>query len=273
MRTVSPVATEHQLVRIGGSADGGYLVPDDLAGISALFSPGVADTADFESVFAARGVPCFLADYSVDAPPVSSPLFHFEKKYLGAYRGYQRRPGRLGQTARTEGRRSRPANGYRRGRVWRLAFDRSGHLKALPYNRARSSRPAVDLAAERTRAGRPYVSKTPPSFRRCTPASEQLPRASGLRRSTCSTCHGADATQERPCPDSQTCHKPTTSLGQEKCPAFGRFRLTYVLVPAIAADRDVDHKVDGRYYLFNFRGTPPTQGRPCRVPLRSVRVL
>lgn len=84
MRTVSPVATEHQLVRIGGSADGGYLVPDDLAGISALFSPGVADTADFESVFAARGVPCFLADYSVDAPPLSSPLFHFEKKYLGA---------------------------------------------------------------------------------------------------------------------------------------------------------------------------------------------
>ena len=78
MRTVRPHATEHPLVRIGGDGDGGYLVPDDLAGISALFSPGVAETADFEAEFARRNVPCFLADYSVEGPPVSSPLFHFE---------------------------------------------------------------------------------------------------------------------------------------------------------------------------------------------------
>lgn len=84
MQSLSPIETEHQLVRIGGVADGGYLVPDDLIGINAVFSPGVADTADFESAFASRGVRCFLADYSVDAPPISSPLFHFEKKFLGA---------------------------------------------------------------------------------------------------------------------------------------------------------------------------------------------
>ena len=83
MRMVRPQATEHPLIRIGGDGDGGYLIPDDLAGIKALFSPGVAETADFEAEFARRNVPCYLADYSVEGPPVSSPLFHFEKKYLG----------------------------------------------------------------------------------------------------------------------------------------------------------------------------------------------
>jgi hypothetical protein len=83
MRMVRPQATEHPLIRIGGDGDGGYLIPDDLAGIGALFSPGVAETADFEAEFARRNVPCYLADYSVEAPPVSSPHIHFEKKHLG----------------------------------------------------------------------------------------------------------------------------------------------------------------------------------------------
>ncbi len=30
-----------------------------------------------------RGIRCFLADYSVDAPPVENDLFDFEKKFLG----------------------------------------------------------------------------------------------------------------------------------------------------------------------------------------------
>lgn len=83
MRRFRPLATEHPLLRCGGPGDGGYLIPDDLAGLAALFSPGVAQTTDFEADFAARGLPCFLADHSVDAPPVSSPRFHFEKKNLG----------------------------------------------------------------------------------------------------------------------------------------------------------------------------------------------
>ena len=87
MRMMCPQVTEHPLIRIGGPGDGGYLVPDDLEEISAIFSPGVAGTADFESEFARRGVPCFLADHSVNAPPVDSPLFHFEKKYLGSLSG------------------------------------------------------------------------------------------------------------------------------------------------------------------------------------------
>ena len=82
---IRPKATGADLIRIGAEYDGGYLVPDDLEGIAACFSPGVADTSDFELAMASRGIPCFMADYSVDAPVVMNPLFDFEKKYLGSY--------------------------------------------------------------------------------------------------------------------------------------------------------------------------------------------
>lgn len=80
-----PVSTQHELIRIGATADGGYLVPDDLDGIKYCFSPGVADTAKFEEALAARGIKSYMADYAVDAPPTASDMFVFDKKYLGAY--------------------------------------------------------------------------------------------------------------------------------------------------------------------------------------------
>jgi hypothetical protein len=82
-RSIKPISTNHDLIRIGGETDGGYLVPDDLQGIEVCFSPGVSRVADFESDLASRGINCFLADYSVDAPPLDNKLFHFEKKFLG----------------------------------------------------------------------------------------------------------------------------------------------------------------------------------------------
>lgn len=83
LRAVRPWDTGHRLLRIGGDADGGYLVPDDLEGIAACFSPGVSTVADFESDLAARGIDCFMADRSVDGPPTANPRFHFEKTFLG----------------------------------------------------------------------------------------------------------------------------------------------------------------------------------------------
>jgi hypothetical protein len=83
MQLIKPYTTNHQLLRIGGNADGGYLIPDDLNGISACFSPGVENTSTFESELAAKGIKSFMADYSVDSVPVKNPLFSFEKKYLG----------------------------------------------------------------------------------------------------------------------------------------------------------------------------------------------
>jgi hypothetical protein len=83
-KKVHPVDSGHSLVRLGGDGDGGYLVPDDLEGVSACFSPGVLDVASFELAFAARGVKSYLADYSVESAPVQHELIDFEKKYLGS---------------------------------------------------------------------------------------------------------------------------------------------------------------------------------------------
>ena len=80
---IKPVSTNYNLIRIGSESDGGYLIPDDLENIEICFSPGVCETADFETDLAKRGIKCFLADYSVDAPPVQNDLFYFEKKYIG----------------------------------------------------------------------------------------------------------------------------------------------------------------------------------------------
>lgn len=72
------------LIRLGPLGDGGYLVPDDLDGDLVGFSPGVGTVSGFEAALAARGIPVFLADYSVAAPPITNELFQFEPRYLRA---------------------------------------------------------------------------------------------------------------------------------------------------------------------------------------------
>jgi hypothetical protein len=72
------------LLRIGGSGDGGYLVPDDLEGIRYCFSPGVGAAVDFENHLADLKIRSFLADGSIDFPPVEKPEFTFDHKSVGA---------------------------------------------------------------------------------------------------------------------------------------------------------------------------------------------
>ncbi len=83
IRRYHPVQTNSDLIRVGGRHDGGYLLPDDLEGVVACFSPGVALTATFEEDMIARGIPCYLADASVEAAPIASPLIRFRKKFIG----------------------------------------------------------------------------------------------------------------------------------------------------------------------------------------------
>ncbi|PKA39748.1 FkbM family methyltransferase [Rhizobium sullae] len=84
LRLLRPALTGLDFVRIGGFGDGGYLVPNDLAGIKYCFSPGVSEVADFEEQLASDfGIYSFLADASVDAPPADNSFFDFEKKFLG----------------------------------------------------------------------------------------------------------------------------------------------------------------------------------------------
>jgi hypothetical protein len=77
---------EFDLVRIGGDADGGYLVPNDLDGVKFCFSPGVSGTSDFENDLADMyQIKSFMADASVDAPAIENAYFDFDKKFIGSH--------------------------------------------------------------------------------------------------------------------------------------------------------------------------------------------
>lgn len=84
LKRLYPIKIEMDLIRIGGDNDGGYLLPNDLTGISACFSPGVADNSSFElDLFNKTGIESHLADYSVTGPPEGYHPKSFLKKYLG----------------------------------------------------------------------------------------------------------------------------------------------------------------------------------------------
>jgi hypothetical protein len=80
--SVAVLDTNFELIRVGAKNDGGYLVPDDLENVSTLFSPGVAAVSEFELEFASRGIPCFLADASVEHPAVNHENFKFQKSFV-----------------------------------------------------------------------------------------------------------------------------------------------------------------------------------------------
>ena len=83
LNRLRPVSCDKPLIRLGPDTDGGYLVPDDLAGIKACFSPGVARISGFERDCANLGMQVFLADRSVENPPESHRLFEFTNKFVG----------------------------------------------------------------------------------------------------------------------------------------------------------------------------------------------
>lgn len=78
-----PVANSNGLIRLGPDGDGGYLVPNDLKGIKACFSPGVSNVCGFEMDCAEMGMDVFMADASVEKPPQTHPRFNFTRKFIG----------------------------------------------------------------------------------------------------------------------------------------------------------------------------------------------
>jgi FkbM family methyltransferase len=85
---LKPKPSSHPLMRIGGNRDGSYLVPEDLDGIVACFSPGVCNFKYFEDVLVdAHGVDCHMCDYSSDVDSFHTPLREgkqtFAKKWIG----------------------------------------------------------------------------------------------------------------------------------------------------------------------------------------------
>jgi FkbM family methyltransferase len=83
LQQLHPLVTDKNLIRLGPRGDGGYLVPDDLTGIEACFSPGVGQISGFEQDCADRGMSVYLADRSVAHPGAPHELFHFTRRYLG----------------------------------------------------------------------------------------------------------------------------------------------------------------------------------------------
>jgi hypothetical protein len=84
LRSLRPRVSQTPLVRFGPRADGGYLIPDDVAGVVACFSPGVSDVSGFELDCAQRGMDVFMADKSVARPAAEHDRFHFVPKFIGA---------------------------------------------------------------------------------------------------------------------------------------------------------------------------------------------
>lgn len=59
----------HSLIRLGGRGDGGYLVPDDLVGISACYSPGSAGSWKFEKeLWEIFEIPSYICDTKDQMP-------------------------------------------------------------------------------------------------------------------------------------------------------------------------------------------------------------
>jgi hypothetical protein len=75
------------MMRMGGPADGGYVVPDDLDGLGGLVSFGVGDDVTFDAAFANRGLPVLMADHTVAGPPDAHPSFRFLARRWAAQSG------------------------------------------------------------------------------------------------------------------------------------------------------------------------------------------
>jgi hypothetical protein len=72
---LKPKASTTALIRIGGDHDGSYLVPDDLEGIAACYSPGVNRIKYFEDFLADRyGITSHMCDFSCDVDELETPL-------------------------------------------------------------------------------------------------------------------------------------------------------------------------------------------------------
>lgn len=84
INSLRPRLIDVEMIRLGPRADGGYLVPNDLRGINACFSPGVALLSGFERDCADLGMKVFMADRSVDGPAEQHDSFHFTRKFVGA---------------------------------------------------------------------------------------------------------------------------------------------------------------------------------------------
>jgi len=81
-----PQDNGHSLMRVGGPGDGGYLIPDDLSGITELFSPGSNRLSNFEKEVAQRWqIKSYICDSIEEKPSDLSAFQDFTPAWVGPY--------------------------------------------------------------------------------------------------------------------------------------------------------------------------------------------
>jgi hypothetical protein len=71
-------------VRLGRDGDGGYVLLDDFADVSAALSLGINDDCSWDMDIAGRGIDVYQYDHTVDGPPMTNARFRFAKKKIAA---------------------------------------------------------------------------------------------------------------------------------------------------------------------------------------------
>lgn len=86
LERLRPQDNGHNLIRVGGRGDGGYLLPDDLSGISEVFSPGSNQLSSFERDVANRWqIKSYICDSIEERPTDLSPFQDFTASWVGPY--------------------------------------------------------------------------------------------------------------------------------------------------------------------------------------------
>lgn len=83
LQMLIPVNNNVELIRIGSTTDGGYLLPNDLRGVKKCISPGVADSWGFElELLSKYQIKSLMLDASIEIPKLPDGL-EFLNHWLG----------------------------------------------------------------------------------------------------------------------------------------------------------------------------------------------
>jgi hypothetical protein len=84
LKQLMPMNYGHQEIRIGSNDDGGYVIPDDLNGVTEFFSPGYAGYWHFEEFLESNfGIHSHICDSEDQRPGDLGLNQDFEPYYLG----------------------------------------------------------------------------------------------------------------------------------------------------------------------------------------------
>ena len=88
LKLTVPVGCSKTLIRVGGNSDGAYLLPNDLAGIEACFSPGTSNIKAFEDELAeSYQIRSFMTDGSVKSESLNlvKGYQYFQEKWINGF--------------------------------------------------------------------------------------------------------------------------------------------------------------------------------------------